>query len=227
MSYVVPPNPQAKQRPTSVTVAVGLMIGVLVAQLIDLVITNLPNPERDAAINAFLADHPELRGAAPGEDAATRLLGLAVPLVVIVGFGVLTFFVNRGNRPARVITWVLGGIGVLCLGCVQLSSAVLPTVLTSTAGSGDEQLETFKDFYQVVADHTPDWQEFLSTGLGILTLLALLLVIILLAVPSANEYFRREQQIWVPPTAPPGAGFPQYPPPATPQNPPYPPTPGQ
>lgn len=226
MSYVVPPNLQAKQRPTSVTVAFGLMVGVLIAQLIDLVISNLPNPERDAAIKAFIADHPELRGAAPSEDPATQLLGLAVPLVVIVGFGVLAFFVRRGNRPARIITWVLGGLGVLCLGCLQLGTAVLPSVVTS-AGSGDEELETFKDYYQVVADHTPDWQVVLSMALGILSLVALLLVIILLAVPSANEYFRREQQVWVPPTAPPGAGFPQNPPPATPQNPPYPPTSGQ
>ena len=227
MSYIVTPNPQAKQRPTSVTVAVGLMIAVLVAEVIDLVIAKLPNPERDAAVRAFIADHSELRGVAPGEDPATEFFGVAVPVAVIVGFGVLALFVSRGNRSARIITWVLGGLGVLCMACVQFASAVAPTVMTSAAGSGDEQLQTFSDYYKVVADHTPGWQVALSTALGILSLVALILVIILLAVPSANEYFRREQQLWVPPTVPSGAGFPQYPPPATPQNPPYPPTPGQ
>ncbi len=227
MSYVVPPNPQAKQRPTSVRVAVGLMFFVLAAQVVDLVIGYLPNAERDAALDQFLADHPELRGSAPGEDAAANALGLVVPAAVIIGFGVLAFFVGRGSRPARIVTWVLSGLGVLCLGCLQVVVAAAPTVFTTAAGSGDESVLAVGDFSRVYADHTPDWQEILSTGLGILSLLALIVVIILLAVPSANEYFRREEQVWVPPTAPPGAGWPQTPPPGIPQNPPHPPTPGK
>jgi hypothetical protein len=227
MAYAVPPDPQAKQRPTSVTVAVALMYGVLVAQLIGVIISFLPNPELQAAIDDFVADHPEFSGST-GTDPASMAIGLLIPAVVIIGFGVLAFFVGKGSRPARIVTFVLSGLGVLCLGCVQLFTAALPSLLSGAAGSSeDEQVQTAADFIDLVALHTPDWQETLSTALGWLSLLALILVIILLAVPSANEYFRKQEQVWVPPTAPPGGGWPQVPPPGTPQNPPYPPSPGQ
>jgi hypothetical protein len=63
-----------------------------------------------------------------------------------------------------------------------------------------------------------------STVTNVLVLICLLLVIILLALPASNDFFRKEQEVWVPPTYPPVGGGYGYPP--APPSPPAPPTDG-
>jgi hypothetical protein len=61
--------------------------------------------------------------------------------------------------------------------------------------------------------------------IDVIALIVMVTIIILLALPASNDFFRREQQVWVPPTDwSQGGGYPQVPPPAIPPGPPAPPT---
>jgi hypothetical protein len=184
-------------------------------QLITLVLSLLPNAQLSAALDQYYQDHPELGGTS-GSNAATTTITVGIELLIIAGFAVLAIFVNRGAQPARIVTWVLSGLAVLCLGCGSLVNAIVPSLLSAdTSGQGAAAAELL----EIIRNNTPDWIYYLSSALNILVVLMLLAVIILLALPAANDYFRKEVELWVPPTAPAG-GYPQMPPPAIPQNPP-------
>jgi hypothetical protein len=226
MSYAVPVQP-GRSRPTVVTVAVYLMWAALVLNLINVGLTFVPTPELDRALDEFNRDHPELSSGGSVEAIGTYI-GVGLTLLVAAGFGVLTVFVGRGNQPARVTTWVLAGIFVLCQGCGLISSAALPALLNGMAGSGNADTEAVAEQTRILTENTPAWLTATTTATAVLILLALIAVIILLAVPSANEFFRKQEQVWVPPTGP-GGGFPQYPlaTPQYPAGPQFPPTPPQ
>jgi hypothetical protein len=224
MSYAVPQPPPAKTRPGAVGAAVSLMFLAAFVQLVSAVISFLPNHQLDQALNTFYANHPDLNRSS-GTDNVANAVAIVVEIVLIVGLVVLAIFVGRGSQGARITTWVLSGIGVLCLGCGSLANAVAPALLNGASGSNNQQAQEAKDLLDLVRANTPNWQYYLSSALEIVLVLALVLVIILLAVPAANDYFRKQEQVWVPPTNWPGSGFPQVPPPATPQNPMAPPPP--
>jgi hypothetical protein len=214
MSYTVA-QPPAKPRPTVVRTAVLLMWATVAMQLVTLVLSLLPNEQLSAALDQYYQDHPELGGAG-GSNAATTTITVGIELLIIAGFAVLAIFVSRGAQPARIITWVLSGLAVLCLGCGSLVNAIVPSLLSAdTSGQGAAAAELL----DLIRANTPDWIYYLSSAMNILVVLALLAVIILLALPASNDFFRREVELWVPPTAPSG-GYPQMPPPAIPQNPP-------
>jgi hypothetical protein len=217
MSYTVAEPTPAKPRPTVVKVAVLLMWATVAMQLITLVVSLLPNEQLSAALDRFYEDHPELSGGGGGgAGAATTTITVGIELLIIAGFAVLAIFVNRGAQPARIVTWVLGGLAVLCLGCGSLANAIVPSLLSAdTSGQGAAAAELL----DIIRENTPDWSYYLTSALNVLVVLALLAVIILLALPAANDFFRKEVELWVPPTAPAG-GYPQMPPPAIPQNPP-------
>lgn len=226
MSYTVAEPPPAKPRPTVVKTAVLLMWATVVMQLITMVLSLLPNDQLSAALDQYYQDHSELGGAG-GSTAATTTITVGVELLIIAGFAVLAIFVSRGAQPARIITWVLSGLAVLCLGCGSLVNAVLPSLLSAdTSGQGADAVELL----DLIRANTPDWIYYLSSAMNILVVLSLLAVIVLLALPASNDFFRKEVELWVPPTAPAG-GYPQMPPPAIPQNPsgtlPEPPAPPQ
>jgi hypothetical protein len=215
MSYTVAQPPPAKPRPTVVKTAVLLMWATVVMQLITMVLSLLPNDQLSAALDQFYRDHPEMGGGTGGSSAATTTITVGIELLIIAGFAVLAVFVSKGAQPARIITWVLSGLAVLCLGCGSLVSAIAPSLLSAdTSGQG----EAAADLLELIRANTPDWIYYVSAAMNILVVLALLAVIVLLALPASNDFFRKEVELWVPPTAPAG-GYPQMPPPAIPQNP--------
>ena len=79
----------------------------------------------------------------------------------------------------------------------------LPRILTGKVSS---------TFSVLPAERKREWRHRVSDlGYQVLTvvmLLALVAVVILLALPASNEFFRKEQEVWVPPTAPDLATFP-------------------
>jgi len=224
MTYAVPQPPPAKTRPGVVRAAVALMFLAASFQVVSIALSFLPNDKLDQALKQFYADHPELNSS-NATEVASNAVGVAIQVLVLVGLVVLAVFVSRGSQPARVVTWVLSGLGALCLGCAALANAVVPSLLNGASGSSNDQATTTKELLDVVRANTPDWQYYLSNALAVLLVLALILVIILLAVPAANDYFRKQEQVWVPPTDWTGGGFPQVPPPALPQDPMAPPPP--
>jgi hypothetical protein len=121
--------------------------------------------------------------------AASALLFLCTVLVLFVNvfvaivFAVLGVLVARGMNLARITTWAVVGLGVLCLGGGQITRGIMGWVDGPRTESA-----------------VPPWKWDIGTAIDIVTLLALVLVAILLALPSAHPFFRRPEDSWVPPT---------------------------
>lgn len=98
--------------------------------------------------------------------------------------------VRAGHDAGRVLTWVGGGLGLLCSGCA-LAAARTPAfsgVLVMNAYSGDPSGTHF--FEQRLPHGYPLVHQYVSAGIAGIAMIALVLVIVLLALPSANWYFR-------------------------------------
>jgi hypothetical protein len=90
-------------------------------------------------------------------------------------------------------------------------------------GGGGANMPDPQELQRRLGEELPSWYTPLVTTAAILTVLALLGAIILLALPPSNEFFRRPQPTWEPPVP----GYPAYPPaPGTAPQPPAPGTPG-
>ncbi|MET8151903.1 hypothetical protein ACIBSW_37140 [Actinoplanes sp. NPDC049668] len=150
----------------------------------------------------------------------TFIVGATVGAVVINvlfagALAILAIYNNRGKQPARISTWVVGGIFLCCNGF-----GLLGTALSGATGldTGSTDGPSAKEVEARLSSELPGWVEPVSTLLTVLVVLALLAAVILLALPAANEYFRKPQVAWDP--------LNQYPPyPA--QQPPYPGQPAQ
>jgi hypothetical protein len=182
----------------------------------------------------------------PAADAATTaatigiIFGVTLAVIISVAAIVLGVLLGRGKQPARIVTWVVAGLGVLCMGC-SLGGNALSSSLNNMAGA-DANATAIQD---AILEATPGWATAFQTLSTIVVLLALIAVIILLALPASNEFFRKEEEVWVPPTypgqpafppsgppsvppmTPPAAGPPSYPPPPAQGDNPPPPPPAQ
>ena len=104
------------------------------------------------------------------------------PIVAIV-FGALSVLLFRGINLARITTWLFIAIGVLCLGGGQATRVASGMVEGPRSESA-----------------VPPWKWDLATVLDIATLIALIVVAILLALPSSGAFFRRPEEAWTPST---------------------------
>jgi len=164
------------------------------------------------------ADPEVPAGAVTGLAIVSTVIGLAVA----AGFVVLAVLVGRGNNVARIITWSLGGLITLCNGCGLIAlggMSALPPITDPQTG---------EDLFAAATSELSAW-DYATTILGFV---ALFVALILLALPAANDYFRKREEVWVPPAAGYSA-YPAYPPAApggqgtwpTPPGAPVPPTP--
>ncbi|TCB93471.1 hypothetical protein E0H26_22155 [Micromonospora zingiberis] len=158
--------------------------------------------------------------------AALLLTSIVLSAVVSVLAGLLLAGLALGlaaRRPAaRVATWVVAGFGVL-LGCC--ASVTLFVQRVTPLDFGDDQAAA--ELAELAGDAYPLWWIPLTATLSVAQVLGYLVVAVLLALPSANAWFRRPSapaplsyQPGGPPPAPP---YHPYPPPGAPQPPPYPP----
>ncbi|MCY1143845.1 hypothetical protein OWR29_38100 [Actinoplanes sp. Pm04-4] len=137
--------------------------------------------------------------------------GAVVNLLIGIGFAVLAVFDSRGKNPARIVTWVIGGISLCCFGASLGSTALTSSVGTGTTTGGPSEAEV----QSRLEDALPSWYSASNTTLSVLALLAILGTVILLALPAANEFFRKPAAAaWDPsmPYPPAGYGQPGYPP---------------
>ncbi|MEU6025005.1 hypothetical protein [Micromonospora sp. NPDC047134] len=142
----------------------------------------------------------------------TALLTLALALAV-AGLGLVNL---RGKNGSRIATWIVGGILFCCNGFSLLSG--LGGGLTTPADtSGD--MPSPEELQRRIEEALPSWVTPVTVLLGVISLISLLAALILLALPKANEFFRKPTPQWEPPT--PGATYP-----GTPGYPGYPPAPG-
>lgn len=217
MSYAVPPPP--KTRPSAVDTASTLLWVVVATQVISLIVALLPNDKLSAALDEFNRDHPDFQGSETFTLIA-GIIGVGITTAIAVSLGVLAVFLRRGSQPARVTTWVLGGLLALCQVCGLAGTAL------SSSMSGNTDNAEFDEYTRIIEENTPAWQTTANVILTLIALGALIAVIVLLALPASNDYFRKQQEVWVPPTDyPGGGGYGQTPPMAPPPGPPGPPQP--
>jgi hypothetical protein len=136
-------------------------------------------------------------------------------VIVAVGFLVLGLLNLRGANAARIVTWVIAGLGVLCFGCLASLSAAGGGM---SSRSGNVEGVDTQRATEEINNSVPAWSRPTSLAVLVIIVLAMILVIILLALPSSNAYFRREP-VAEPPV--PGMPYPSYGP-----APEYPPAPG-
>ncbi|MEV1288372.1 hypothetical protein [Micromonospora sp. NPDC049679] len=217
----------ARARPSSVTVSSYLLYLVAALQVIGVAVAL-------SVLGTFQKVYKEAFAGtdmAGGEGFATAtIVGTAVfGLIVAIALVVLAIFNNRGKNASRIATWVVGGLFVCCSGA-GLALNAAGSAMSGTSGStgnGPDQAEVQRRLEEAL----PSWYTPVSTILGVISVIALLVALILLALPASNEFFRKPQQMWEPPVPgsayppPPGSTYPSYPSaPANPTTPPSPPS---
>ena len=213
MSYTVT-SQAGKRRPATVTAASALLYLCALVEVVALVLSVLAFSRVSSVLNQEFAGKPEAQVMKTGLIIGV-IIGTVIPVLFATGTAVLGLLVSKGKQPARIVTWVLAGISVLCYGC-QLGGAALTSSLNGVAGTTTPQAEAIQ---RRLAEAVPAWQTAVATATTVIVLLALVAVVILLALPASNDFFRKEQEVWVPPTWPGDSGLPPVPPP--PANPPY------
>lgn len=221
------PGPGPKPRPGTVTLAVWLQF--LTAALLVLTAISMfavSSAVEDAAADEILND-PAFEGSGLTRDDISTMVTVlfalvaAIYIIFAVFYLVLGLLNNKGKRPARILSWILSGIGLLCCGLGGIVNQIGST--TMSMGSTDYDDDTT----QALQDATPGWVTALEWATILMLLLGSLVIIIALAMPPSNDFFRKEKPQ---PPYPGGPGQPPYP--GGPGQPPYPgqqppPGPGQ
>lgn len=205
MSQPVSATP--RPRPQAVTIAGALLMVVAVLAAINAIVgISLAGRLADAAREAYRSV-PEVASQADTLANIARVSGIGgglLYLVGAVGLVILALLDLRGRQPARVVTWVLAGLGVLCCGCGTIGNAFQGAFgRMGNTGNGAAAREA----QQKMLDAQPGWYRPVSLTVSIIGVLCLIVVIILLAVPASNAYFKPAQAGWQPPAG----GDPAYP----------------
>lgn len=226
MSYTVPDQPPTRQRPTAVTVSSALLFLVAAIYALGFIILI---SQLGAVSDAYAESYAGTDFEGTETVGSITFVGAgALTLLLAGGLAVLAIFNNRGKNPSRIVTWVVAGVLLCCLG-VGLAAQGLMSGIEVDSGNGPTQSEV----EAAITDALPSWYgtwEALST---VVSVLALIGAVILLLLPASNEFFRKPPEVFepppqyptTPPPPPPGGGSPPPPPPGGGANPPPPPPP--
>ncbi len=235
MAY--PNNPPAGGRPsppTTVKVSTYLLWVTAAVSLITAIIEiSLVGRTTEAYRDVYAGTAAE---GTEGAIVAGSIVAVVISVLFAAGLAVLAIFNNRGRNGARITTWVIGGISLCCGGFGLAGTALTSSINLDDTAGGPSTAEIQRRLDEVL----PSWYGPATVTLGVISLLAILGAIILLALPASNAYFRKPAAGWDP-SLPypypggqppyPGAQSPypggQAPYPAPGQQPPYPAYPGQ
>jgi hypothetical protein len=202
MSYTVVNPGGARSRPTTVTAASALLYVAAAVSLISIAFSLLSlGPIQDVLTSQF-QDTPEANTVATAMRVGI-IFAVVLNALFVTGTIVVAVLDSRGKNPARIVTWVLGGIVVLCNVCGLVSSAFTNSL--SGLGGNDPQSA---EIQRRIEDAIPSWQTAVDSISSVLLILAWAGAMILLGLPASNAFFRKEQEVWVPPTYPGGGGYP-------------------
>jgi hypothetical protein len=224
-----------RQRPSVVTTAAYLLYlvaGLLAVNVIIAVATFSKSVDAIDALYVGNLQHDNV------VTAAKIAIGVSIGIeVVLVALMILLAAFNlRGSNGMRITTWVIGGLDALCLGCGLFGNLSVSTFSENSVGTGQNRVN--------LRDVLPTWAKDLSLTVQVISILALIVVIILLATTPANAFFRKTPPMVMYPGYPGYQGYPGYPGggvypvsgaqadppyptyPGYPQNPPGGPTPG-
>lgn len=191
----------ARARPAVVTISSWLLILYAAIQVVSLILTiSVIGTIRDVMRDAYQGTPAEQAG----DFAVVGAVGGGAFMVLLaVGMVVLALFNNRGKNGSRIATWIVGGILACCGGIGLVNNAVGGFI---RGGPQTGNMPSAQEIQRRLDDALP-WYRPVTTLLGVLALLALLVALILLALPKSNEFFRKPQPAW----GGPGAGYPPYP----------------
>lgn len=185
-----------QSRPSSVTVAAGLQMLLAASFLIMPTLAYLYGAEAQAAAEAELA-----KQGFPADVLARNkvhfnegAVGLVLPIVIALSLLVLASLNLAGNGVGRFLSWIFQPILLVAGGLITFRQVFAVQFLDSAfKNSGDATLEgiNVKAFVDAAMDAFPPWFLFVVKARFALATLGSLVVIILLAVPAANAYFRQ------------------------------------
>lgn len=206
MSHTMPGQPAEPQtRPTTVTAATWLLVGAAAIFLLTAVLAvAYASSFADAYEDAYAGT--DLEDGARALGIAASIGGAVVNLLFGAGFAVLALLDYRGKNPARIVTWVVGGLALCCTGVGLLTNS-----LSGAMGGDVEGGPSPAEIQRMLDTALPGWYFPLDLTLTAVSLLALLGAVILLALPPSNVFFRKP----APPTGPPPP-YPSAPPPSPP-----------
>lgn len=214
-----PTSPAAPARPGSVTISSYLLYLYAALGLIGVIIgLSVIGTTSDVYRDAYEGTSAE------GTEAFVTVVSVIVAVVGLlfaIAFVVLAVFNNRGKNASRIVTWVLGGISLCCSG-VSLAGSAFSSSMNFDSGQSD--VPDSAEIQRRLEDALPGWYTPTSITIAVVSLLALLVALILLALPPSNEFFRKPAPAWEPPV--PGGAYPAYPPVTPAPAPGAPPAPG-
>lgn len=195
-----------RQRPSVVTISSYLLFLFLACQVISLIITLATiGKTRDAIRDAYEGSSIQNPDQVADVFFAIGIGSGILLLLLAIVLGVLALFNNQGRNGSRITTWIVGGIMICCTGGGLISGAAG----SFTSGGDTAGGPSGEEVQRRIEEAVPGWVTPVSLLLGVVSLLALLAALILLALPKANEFFRKPAAGWEPPT--PGASYPGYP----------------
>jgi hypothetical protein len=194
------PAPGPRPRPGTVTVASYLLYLVAGLEVIRAIVALATFGATSKALTEVYA------GTAMADSAKTISLvgsiGAAVlGLLLGAGLVVLGLLNGKGKNASRIITWVLGGLSLCCLGA-DLGGGALTRSLESGSSGSTAGGPSTAEVQQRMDAATPSWAGAVTTTATVLILLAVLGAVILLALPASNEFFRKPAPGGFDPAAP-------------------------
>ena len=211
-------SPEApRTKPTTVNVAVILLYFVAAVSLIS---TILALSNYSAYKEGYAKAYEGTSQA--GNEGTAAVSAVVVPAIIsillVVIFVICAILVSRGNRVGRILTWVFGGLALCCTG-TGFALAGLAKSAYETSQKNDPSLPSYSQLESDINSSLPSWYSGVTLTLSILTIAAIVVAIILLALPASHPYFRkREEPQWEPPVPPSGP----FNPPSGPTSPPDP-----
>jgi hypothetical protein len=193
MAYAAAPI-EPKRRPAIVTVACWLLYLAAACQVLTAIVTLGELGRTKQAYQKVLAETP-MKG---NEDMFVAIMAASavVGLVFAIGYVVLAILNGRGKNSARIGTWVIAGVALCFSGCTLALSGLSGNSSANGAPSAQE-------IQQALNNAWPGWYQPTLTAMGIISFAALVAVAILLALPIANEFFRKTRESgWEPPVPP-------------------------
>lgn len=187
---------EPKQRPAVVTAACWMLYLAAAAQVVTAIVTLSQLSATKQVYQKLFADTP-MRGFEDVIVAITAATAVGFGLIFAIGYVVLGILDGRGRNPARIVTWVVAGLAICFSGCGLVTNA---TGVSRFGNSGANGAPTAQDIQRALNEALPGWYKPVLTTIGIVSFVALLVAVILLALPAANDFFRKRPVTgWEPP----------------------------
>lgn len=197
-----PPTPaDPNKRPGVVLAAAGILLLLALCGLGQSLLSLI---SMGGTVDRF-KDRARLLGASQSDIDATvsqlrvsYVFGVIFTILIALALVGLAYGLLRGGNGARIVTWVVCGLAVICDCCSTFFYFGISGV--NLTGENNNSMQT--QLAQAQIDAFPGW--FLATAgsISLLQLLGYIAVAVLLALPDANAFFRkRTAPGWVPPTS--------------------------